>query len=86
MFATEFSNFFKLERKKAEIGKYLIIQKYEIVCVLKVIIRCLFSDNQMSADVVSKRIYHICNHIFGEVIILQGQEKLHFIIHNLSFM
>ena len=34
-FATEFSNFFKVERKKAEIGKYLIIQKYEIVYVLK---------------------------------------------------
>ena len=34
-FATEFSNFFKLERKKAEIGKYLIIQKYEMVYVLK---------------------------------------------------
>ena len=34
-FATEFGNFFKLERKKAEIGKYLIIQKYEMVYVLK---------------------------------------------------
>ena len=37
-FATEFDflhNFFKLERKKAEIGKYLIIQKYEMVYVLK---------------------------------------------------
>ena len=34
-FATELSNFFKLERKKAEIGKYLIIQKYEIAYVLK---------------------------------------------------
>ena len=35
MFATEFSNFFKLERKKAEIDKYLIVQKYEMVYVLK---------------------------------------------------
>ena len=34
-FATELCNFFKLERKKTEIGKYLIIQKYEIVYVLK---------------------------------------------------
>ena len=34
-FATDFGNFFKLERKKAEIGKYLIIQKYEMVYVLK---------------------------------------------------
>ena len=34
-FATEFSNFFKLERKKAEIDKYLIVQKYEMVYVLK---------------------------------------------------
>ena len=34
-FATEFGNFFKLERKKAKIGKYLIIQKYEMVYVLK---------------------------------------------------
>ena len=32
---TEFGNFFKLERKKAEIGKYLFIQKYEMVYVLK---------------------------------------------------
>ena len=40
----------------------------------------------MSTDVVIKRIYHICHHIFGEVIILQGQEKLHFIIRNLSVM
>ena len=39
-----------------------------------------------SADVVIKHIYHICDHIFGEVITLQGQEKLHFIIRNLSFM
>ena len=37
-FATEFSNFFKLERKKAEIGKYLIIQKYEMVYVLKYVL------------------------------------------------
>ena len=29
---TEFGNFFKLERRKAKIGKYLIIQKYEMVC------------------------------------------------------
>ena len=34
-FATDFGNFFKLERKKAEIGKYLTIQKYEMVYVLK---------------------------------------------------
>ena len=34
-FATELGNFFKLERKKAKIGKYLIIQKYEMVYVLK---------------------------------------------------
>ena len=34
-FATELSNFFKPERKKAKIGKYLIIQKYEMVYVLK---------------------------------------------------
>ena len=34
-FATEFGNIFKLERKKAEIGKYLVIQKYEMVYVLK---------------------------------------------------
>ena len=34
-FATEFGIFFKLERKKAEIGKCLIIQKYEMVYVLK---------------------------------------------------
>ena len=33
-FATELSNFFKLESKKAEIGKYFI-QKYEMVYVLK---------------------------------------------------
>ena len=32
---TEFRNFFKLERKKVEIGKYLIIQKYEMVYVRK---------------------------------------------------
>ena len=37
-FATEFGNFFKLERKKAEIGKYLIIQKYEMVYVLKYVL------------------------------------------------
>ena len=34
-FATEFGNLFKLERKKAEIRKNLIIQKYEMVYVLK---------------------------------------------------
>ena len=34
-FATEFDNLCKLERKKAEIGKYLIVQKYEMVYVLK---------------------------------------------------
>ena len=34
-FAREFGNFLKLEKKKAEIGKYLIVQKYEIVYVLK---------------------------------------------------
>ena len=34
-FATDFGNFFKLERKKAEICTYLIIQKYEMVYVLK---------------------------------------------------
>ena len=34
-FVIELGNFFKLERKKAEIGKYLIIQKYEMVYVLK---------------------------------------------------
>ena len=34
-FDTEFGNFFKLERKKAKIGKYVIIQKYEMVYVLK---------------------------------------------------
>ena len=34
-FATEFSNFFTLERKKTEIGKYLIIEKYGMVYVLK---------------------------------------------------
>ena len=33
-FATEFGNFFKLERKKAEIGKYLIILKNEMFYVL----------------------------------------------------
>ena len=37
-FATEFGNFFKLERKKAEIGTNLIIQKYEMVYVLKKIL------------------------------------------------
>ena len=35
MFATEFGNFFKLERKEAEIGRYLIIKKYGMVYVLK---------------------------------------------------
>ena len=34
-FATDFDNFFKLERKKAEIVKYLIIQNCEMVYVLK---------------------------------------------------
>ena len=34
-FVTEFGNVFKLERKKTEIGKYLIIQKYEMIYVLK---------------------------------------------------
>ena len=38
-FATDFGNFFKLERKKAEIGKYLIIQKYEMVYVLNEVLR-----------------------------------------------
>ena len=38
-FATDFGNFFKLERKKAEIGKYLTIQKYEMVYVLKEVLR-----------------------------------------------
>ena len=37
-------------------------------------------------NVVIKRIYHICHHIFGEVVTVQGQEKSHFIIRNLSFM
>ena len=37
-FAAEFSNFLKLGRKKAEIGKYLIIQKYEMVYVLKYVL------------------------------------------------
>ena len=37
-FATEFGNIFKLERKKAEIGTNLIIQKYEMVYVLKKIL------------------------------------------------
>ena len=37
----------------------------------------------MSADnVVIEHIYHICRHIFGEVITRQGQEKFHFIIPN----
>ena len=46
-----------------------------------------WSDNQMPADnVVTKHIYHICRHIFGEVITLLGQEKFHFIIPNQSFM
>ena len=41
----------------------------------------------MPADnVVIKRIYHICHHIFRELITFQGQEKFHFIIRNLSFM
>ena len=41
----------------------------------------------MPADnVVIKRIYHICHHIFREVITFQGQEKFHFIIRNLPFM
>ena len=34
-FATEFGNLFKLERKKDELVKYLIVQKYEMVYVLK---------------------------------------------------
>ena len=34
-FAKECGNFFKLERKKTEIGKCLIIQKYEMAYVLK---------------------------------------------------
>ena len=34
-FVTEFGNVFKLERKKTEIGKYLITQKYEMIYVLK---------------------------------------------------
>ena len=34
-FATELISFFKLERKKAQIGKYLIIKKYEMVYALK---------------------------------------------------
>ena len=33
-FATEFGNFFKLEKKNAEIGKYMIVQKYGMVYVL----------------------------------------------------
>ena len=35
MLFPEFGNIFKLDRKKAEIGKYLVIQKYEMVYVLK---------------------------------------------------
>ena len=38
-FATDFGKFFKLERKKAEVGKYLTIQKYEMVYVLKEVLR-----------------------------------------------
>ena len=34
-FAKKFGIFFRLERKKAGIGKYLIIQKYEMIYVLK---------------------------------------------------
>ena len=34
-FATEFGNFFKRERKKAGIDKYLTIQNFEMVYVLK---------------------------------------------------
>ena len=40
----------------------------------------------MPTDVVIKHIYHICQHILGEVITLPGQEKFHFIIRNVSFM
>ena len=58
-----------------------------MVYVLKKVLSYLFlwkvwSNNQMPAD----DIYHICRHIFGEVITLHGQEKFHFIIPNLSFM
>ena len=88
-FATEFGDFFKLERKKAEIGKYLVIQRYEMVYVLKyvlsdrqfIFVEIRFCDNQMTADNVAiKHIYHISYHIFGEGITLQHQEKFHFII------
>ena len=72
--ATEFGNFFKLERKKAEIGKYFIIQKYEMVYLLKQVLsdRNLFlwkvwSHNQMPADVLINRTYlpHLPSYIWG---------------------
>ena len=56
----------------------MIIQKYEMVYVLKQVFGVtgnLFfgevcSHNQMPADNVDiKHIYHICDHIFGEVIV-----------------
>ena len=81
-FATEFGSLFELERKKAEIVKYFIIQNCEMV-IENLILWKVWSENQMPADnIVIKLIYHICHHIFGEVITPQDQEKFHFIIHN----
>ena len=91
-FVAKFGNFFKLERKKAEIGKYFIIQKYEMVYLLKQVIEIYFCGKFevtircLQMFLLIERIYHIYHHIFGEVITLQGQDKFHFFIRYLSFM
>ena len=80
--------FLKLDRKKAEklVIIWLLRNMKWFMSKISLCLWKVWSDSQMPADnLVIKCIYHICHHIYGEVITFQDQEKFHFIILNLSF-